>query len=257
MREADLIPIEEYAALEKEFKEQVERDSREFGIGIEYVPNIVPRSKVDYVLIAKEPSTGTSGKDVPNQPQIARNFAWSVEDFILHYCVRNYLCPDGETYHITDLAKGGMTTSDAHSHGPRIHKRWYPLLKKELRLLAKPEGTRVIAVGKVAAEFLGTKDPCRSVGRVLHYSKQAGAHRTKGIKPWCEEFPVFCRRFDKDDLARCVDEVLRDADMDSYIGKMPEGKVGFNLTESRMKLIFLYKKCFKALRKDDRLLLDL
>ena len=258
MTEADRTPLDGYKALEKKFKQQVKCDRSEFGIDIRYVHNIEPRTKVDYVLIAKEPSTGTGGKeDESDRTQIPRNFAWSVEDFILHYCVRKYLCPNGETYHITDLAKGGMPTSYAHEYGPSIYERWRCLLREELRLLAKPEGTGVIAVGKVAAKFLSGMGLCTSVGGILHYSRQAAAHRTTRIKPWCDEFPEFSRTFDKDALTRCIEDVLRDADMDSYIGYRPEGKSDFNLTESRKKLIFLYKKCFKALREDESILLTL
>ena len=90
-----------------------------------------------------EPSTGVPGKDVKSLPQTARNFSWSVEDFILHYCLREYLCQDGETYHLTDLAKGGMTIRLAGEQRQARYDRWYPLIEKELRLLTKQGGTRL------------------------------------------------------------------------------------------------------------------
>lgn len=43
----------------------------------------------------------------------SRNFLNSIEDFILHFCARRYLCNPGERYHITDVSKGGMPVSAA------------------------------------------------------------------------------------------------------------------------------------------------
>ena len=148
---------EKYAALEREFQQQVENDNKELRIKSSYLPNLKPTGSVDYVLIAMEPSTGVPGKGGNNPSLIPRNFSWSVEDFILHYCVRNYLCEDQETYHLTDLAKGSMTTRLANKQRRHRYERWYPLLKKELQLLAKPEVTRLIAIGKVVADFLNKK----------------------------------------------------------------------------------------------------
>ena len=76
---------EKYGELEREFQEQVERDNTELGIESSYVHNFIPRGPVDYVSIAMEPSTGVPGKDRNDSSQIARNFSWSVEDFIFHY----------------------------------------------------------------------------------------------------------------------------------------------------------------------------
>ena len=145
---------EKYAKLERDFRDQVESDNKELGIVSSYMPNFLPPGPVDYVLIAMEPSTGVPGKEIKGLPKIPRNFSWSVEDFILHYCVREYLCQDGDTYHLTDLAKGGMKTKLAAKQPQARYDRWYPLLKDELRLLNKPGRTRLIAIGKVVADFL-------------------------------------------------------------------------------------------------------
>ena len=112
--------------------------------------------------------------DVKSLPQTARNFSWSVEDFILHYCLREYLCQDGETYHLTDLAKGGMTIRLAGEQRQARYDRWYPLIEKELRLLTKQGGTRLIAIGNVVADFLRKKPLCERVEKVLHYTAHSG-----------------------------------------------------------------------------------
>ena len=133
---------EKYAELESEFQKQVERDNKELGIESSYAHNFIPQGPVDYILIAMEPSTGVPGKDRKDSSQIARNFTWSVEDFIFHYCIRKYLLPvrrdvspDGS------CQKAGMKTLEEAKKKrlPLDTERWYPLLKKELHLLTKPE----------------------------------------------------------------------------------------------------------------------
>ena len=249
---------EKWAGLECKFREQVANDNRELCIKSSYVPNITPPGPVDYVLIAMEPSTGVSGREHRGTSQIARNFAWSVEDFILHYCVREYLCRDGETYHITDLAKGGMTTNSADVRRQHRYKRWYPLLQEELRLLNKPGKTRVIAIGNVVADFLKEKRLCDRVERILHYTRTAAAHRDRRIEPWRDDFPEFSQSVDvdKDAFEESIRDVLNDADMDSYIGHRPTGRP-YELTESRKKLMFLYKNRFRDLRDCSHIVLQL
>ena len=244
---------EKYAVLECKFQKQVECDNKELGIRSSYVPNFTPPGPVNYVLIAMEPSTGVPGKDSKNPSQVARNFSWSVEDFILHYSVREYLCRNGETYHLTDLAKGGMTIDDADKHRQCRYERWYPLLEEELRLLTKPGGTRMIAIGNKVADFLRKKSLCDCVEKVLHYAWSASRHRDRKIEPWREHFPEFSRSVDRDTFEESVEEVLHDADMDSYIGDRPKGG---KLNESRKKLMFYYKNRLNQLRDESRIVLN-
>ncbi len=248
---------ETYTKLECDFRDQVERDNKELGIASSYVPNFLPPGPVDYVLIAMEPSTGVPGKKIKSLPKIPRNFSWSVEDFILHYCVKKYLCQDGETYHLTDLAKGGMTIASAKKEPEEKYKRWYPLLKDELRLLNKPGRTRLIAVGNVVADFLEDKGLCERVEKILHYTRTAASHRNKAIQPWGEHYDDFSRTVNKDAFERSIREVLNDADMGEYISYRPEGGKLYELTESRKKLMFCYKNRFGELRNTSHIILNL
>ncbi len=252
---------EEYAKLERSFQEQVENDNRELGINSSYVHNFIPLGLVDFVLVAMEPSTGVPGTDMPNPTQIARNFSWSVEDFILHYCIKEYLCLDGETYHLTDLAKGGMKTKSADKQRQARYDRWYPLLEKELRLLTKQGGTRLIAIGNVVADFLTKKQPCDRVEKVLHYTPTAASHRNKKIQRWREQFAEFSQSVETNALKKAFDtsikDVLNDAGMSSYIPYRPQGGKPYELTESRKKLMFYYKHRFSELRKASHIVLKL
>ena len=206
-----------------------------------------------------EPSTGVPGKEIKSLPKIPRNFSWSVEDFILHYCVREYLCQDGDTYHLTDLAKGGMTIKLADEQRQARYDRWHPMLKDELRLLNKPGRTRLIAVGKVVADFLKGKGLCERVEKVLHYARTAASYRDKAIQPWHEHYDKFSQTVDKDKDAfgESIENVLKDAGMKSYIRYRPEGSKSYELTESRKKLMFYYKNRFGELRDASYIVLNL
>ena len=256
MRDEDMTFKQKYEALEQRFKEQVEKDNRDLKIEGGYVHNFVPRGPVDYVLIAMEPSTGVLGKDRKDPYEIDRNFSWSVEDFILHHCIRNWLCRDGESYHLTDLAKGGMKTRLAGVERRRRYDRWYDLLTEELRLLSKGRGTRIITIGKVVADYLEDKHLCGRVERILHYTRNAASHRDREIRPWQEDFLEFSRSVNKDSFQQTIEEVLEDADMCSYANHRPEGGGTYNLTESRKKLMFLYKMRFSELRTAPHIVLN-
>ena len=267
---------EKWTALECELKAQVERDNCELQIPSKYVHNFIPKGPVDYVLIAMEPSTGVPArkrvrpsKGVQEQSvpvdegitQIDRNFSWSTEDFILHYCLREYLCQSGETYHLTDLAKGGMKTKFAHKERTQRYERWFPLLQKELALLNKPGETRIIAIGKVVGDFLKDKNSdkslCDRVARVLHYSRQAARHVYKAIEPLIADFPEFSQTIEREALEKSMKKVLIKGDMDSYISKRPEGGKPFKLTPFRRKLMFYYKNMFIELRDSSDIVLKL
>ena len=239
---------DEYKGLEDRFRGQVECDRRKYEPEVKYLPNFPPSGPVDYILVAMEPSTGGSGRHEGPDPEPPLNFSWSVEDFILHYCAREYLCHRGETYHITDLAKGSMPVEDAKHHRQERYERWYPLLRNELALLQKPGKTRLIAVGKVVDDFLNKKDLCKQVERVLHYSSAAASHRDKAIQPWVKGFKGFCRRFDKDAFRESVRSVLADSPLAPYAHLRPKGGGGHRLTDSRMKLMYHYKNRFRELR---------
>ena len=101
-----------------------------------------------------------------------RNFCgvWS-----LHVPVRNYLCTDGDTYYLTDLAKGAMLTGDPGAGDEGKYQDWYPLLEKELGLVAKPEA-KIISIGRKVGGFLSKMGLYGHVGNIMHYSGQASGH---------------------------------------------------------------------------------
>ena len=264
-----------YLELEQKFIEQVKRDRK---CGVEkssFVPNMEPSGPVDFVLIAMEPSTGVPGSAGPPSSggsKRSMNFLWSAEDFIFHYCVRKYLCGNGQTYHLTDLSKGSMSVRDAGAERQRRYERWFPLLEEELNLVSKPDGTRIIAVGNVVRDFLKDKHLCDSMQSVLHYSRTAAAHRKKkAFALWSAKyakndevkfyshFDEFCEGLDGDELEATVRSILRKAKMDesvvSHRLRGPGNKA--RLTNSRKMLMFYYKLKFEELRHSENIVLRL
>ena len=222
-----------YAKLEDEFRRRVVMDEERWGIDSVYLPTVMPSGPVDYVLVAMEPSMGGKSKDEV-QKQVddgLRNFCNSTEDFILHFCARNYLCRDGETYHVTDLAKGTMPTKIKAAGNAEKYADWYLLFEKELDLIAKP-GARIISIGKPVGRFLSGKGLPGHVGTILHYSPLAASHRGRAIVGREAEYAQFA----------------------SSLHELPKGsgwsepKETIPLLESRKQLVFNYKVSFERLR---------
>ena len=141
-----------YQALETRMRAQAEADRDIF------LPSAAPDGAVDYVLICMEPSLGRWAQ-VPDEAESKikggfRNFLSSLEDFIVHFCARRYLCCEvDERYHITDMAKGAMLVEHAGAARVERYDRWYGLLLEELALISRPN-VRIVAVGNVVSDYL-------------------------------------------------------------------------------------------------------
>src|SRR5215831_14709160 len=96
-----------------------------------------------------------------------RNFLSSIEDFILHFCVRRYLCGSEQRYHITDLSKGAMLVNRAGLARRQRYDRWYALLQEELDLCATPRAG-IVAVGNLVSQHLVRRRFRRPFIRVIH-----------------------------------------------------------------------------------------
>ena len=235
---------EQYAALEVKFKDQVEKDNKDFGIESCFLANVAPKAQVDYVLVAMEPSR-------PANIDSIKNFAVSVEDFILHFCASKYLCKGTPTYHITDLSKGAMRVTDASS-SPALryerYKRWYPLLCEEIKLVARPNAP-IIPVGYVVRDFLTVQKMSDLKDEILHYSQSAGPHRTKMPKRYPEQFSEFKDTVDLSDIKKTAKRVLGGAGLgpgepENTLKRLQRGK---GLTKSRKQLMFTYKCQFEKI----------
>ncbi len=259
---------EKYAALEEKFRAQVEEDRVRHGVDSIYVSNPRPVGRVDFVLIAMEPSIGRRPNylDSCTPPQ---GFSWQIPDFLLHYCIRNYLCKRGQTYHITDLSKGAMKTQDARRGYKERYKRWFPLLTEELKLVNKEEGeTRLIAIGKVVGEFLMDKGLCPRTERVLHPSPNNNGHLNKAIGALVDEYHEFCGHLNIEHFESTIGEVLRETHRDLELTEeQVEKVVQWRLKEHRhipklmgaeswKVLMFYYRNKFERLKEDPDIVLN-
>lgn len=100
----------------------------------------------------------------------------------LHYPVGKYLCKDGETCYLTNLAKAAVGTGFPGAGNEEKYEAWYPLLEKELGLVAKPDA-KIISVGGKVGSFLSKKGLYGHVGTIPHYSGQAAGQPGPGRYP--------------------------------------------------------------------------
>jgi hypothetical protein len=235
-----------YQELEKHMKARAEAD------GDVFLPNVEPEGRADYVLIAMEPSLG---RWAPSENEARkkvedgfRNFLPSDEVTILHFCIRRYLCGPGERYHITDLSKGAMLGGNARRGRSKRWERWYPLLQKEIDLVAT-QNAGIVAVGKEVADYLRRRRFARPFTQIIHYSPLAGRARNAGIVGHEESFNEFNGSVSPDDLVAAAKQVLEAARVppkirDETLSKLKRRQ----LTPSLQKLIFNYKLAFEKMR---------
>ena len=220
---------EAYRELEKEFAERVEQDNERWNLQSIFLPNITPKAPVDYVLVGMEPSLGRWGRTKETaQKKIDegfRNFSGAPQDSFIHFCIKTFLCPDGETYYLTDLAHGAMLTTSPGAGNTDKYNAWYPLFEKELGLVAKPRA-RIISIGDRVGRFLSNKGLYGHSGTIPHYSDNAAHSRGKEGIGRKHQY----QNFSKD------------------LPTLTEG-TSFRLTESRTKLMFDYKVRFERIRE--------
>lgn len=235
-----------YRDLEERMKALAEGD------GDIFLPNPEPEGPVQYVLICMEPSLGwwaRSADQARSKVEAGfRNFLFSVEDFILHFCTRRYLCGPGERYHITDLSKGAMLVDRAGLARVQRYDRWYALLQEEIDLVATPNAG-IVAVGNVAFQHLKRRRFPRPFKRVIHYSGQAGRARSEGIVGHEDRFQAFRDSVSLADVIATAEGVLRLARVPAEIrGEALSRLARSELTTSRQQLIFNYKIAFESMR---------
>ncbi len=104
-------------------------------------------------MMGTVPGGGLVGKDQGIESRSGfRNFLFSIEDFILHFCAR-YLCEPAERYHITDVSKGAMLVNRAGSSRYQRYDDMVPVTAEEIDLVATPNAS-IVAVGNVVSKHL-------------------------------------------------------------------------------------------------------
>ena len=233
----------QYANLEIAFKEQVEKDNSYLDLdpGSQFLPNIPPEAPVDYVLIATEPSIRDVARESARDNRPSKNLSGSMEEFILHFCVQNYLCKDNRTYYLTCLSKGAMPIRVVNSVRNRRYKMWYPLLERELELVLKPDGM-VIALGNLVDDFLRKQKLSPTHAKVIHYGNTAASYRVRIPRRYPERYSAFAQTVSRTDIEDTARRVMKDAGMPlSETEKIMQGILnGMGFTEARKRLMFTY-----------------
>jgi hypothetical protein len=236
---------DKYRQIEKEMKKLAEGD------GDVFLPNPEPAGRVDYVLICMEPSLNWARTVDEARAKVAagfRNFLAGIDPMILHFCVRRFLCERGQRYHITDFSKGAMWVKLAAGEREERYKKWYPLLKEEIDLIAQPDA-RVIAVGKTVANFLSCLGFPRRFTPIMHYSQLAAKTRSARLKGHEHSFRAFKDSISLEDVLATAKDVLEESRVPKEISERALALLmGRQLTTSRRQLIFSHKLDFEAMR---------
>ncbi len=232
-----------YLELEQEFRRRVADDCRQWKFESVYLPNVAPQIPVDYVLVAMEPSLKGWANDLEDaRKRINRGFKNFCGVWQLHYPVGKYLCQDGETFYLTDLAKGAMATGSPGAANEEKYDAWYPLLEKELGLVAKPDA-KIISVGGRVGGFLSKKGLYGHVGTVPHYSGQAAGHRGQEIPGREREFKKF--RSELGDIPSWTHKPYQSCDTGHECRVVKP-------TETQAKLLFDYQVRFERIRRQEQ-----
>ena len=232
-----------YRQLEDEFKKRVVEDRKQWKVESVYLPNVAPKAPVDYVLIGMEPSLKGWAKDIPDaQEKICKGFRNFYSVWQLHFAISEYLCRTGETCYITDLSKGAMATNSPGAGNKEKYQAWYPLLERELGLVAKPDA-RIISIGTTVGRFLSDMGLYGHAGTIPHYGGAGVKHFGKEVPSKKAEYESFaaglksiCYHSRKRTGHSCATEhVLRT----------------ITPSDSWRKLMFDYKVRFERIRNQD------
>ena len=221
-----------------------------------------PEGPVDYVFVGMEPSCNWALNLKAAHEKADKGFkncAQTIEDFIFHHCIREYLCEGGRIYYITDLSKGAMSREDAEWKRRERYERWFSLLEREINLVAKEiptsgRRTQVIALEKSkAGKFLSEKQLPRSVsyaGAILHYSNAANAFKGAQQKLYPNRYSEFARDVAYEDVRQTAKIVMQENEMEPFVDCTLERLDGKPyLTSIMKKLMFDYKIWFEVIRE--------
>jgi hypothetical protein len=241
---------EAYRALEERMKTLAEDD------GDIYLPNPEPDGSADYIVICMEPSLGRwAHSQEEARLKVAtgfRNFLFSIEDFILHFCIRHYLCGPGQRYHITDLSKGALLTERAGIARQQRYDRWYSLFEEEIRVVATSDA-KFVAVGNAVAGHLVRRGFPRPFTKIIHYSGRAAKARKDGIVGHEKAFEAFRASFSVVDFFADAQKVLEAARVPCSFAEEVLLRLGnSHLSLSRIMLMFNYRTAFGVIRNEAR-----
>lgn len=236
-----------YADLCRRFSRQAEAD------GDVYLPNLPISKPADHIFISMEPSLGhwAPGRDPEARRRAAlekigngfRNFIFSYNNHVFHYCVKAFFCNSNETYHLTDLSKGAMTVSNAARKPYHRYAGWYDLLQEELQLVSS-SNARYYAVGKRVVDFLKRAGFKRPVVSLYHYSQRFPNNTSSRAREFPVEYLQFSKTVSHEAILETAANVFEKFSIPHDISSPVYSRLlkKKNLSESFKQLMFSYKK---------------
>jgi hypothetical protein len=229
------------------------------NLNMVYLPNVSQERKVRNIFVTMEPSLGLWAKtEKEGKKKVGvgfRNFLFSVEDMILHFCASEYL--EGE-YRITDVSKIATSTKDAGKIRKEAWAKQRDLLNKELELFGSDK-YRIIPVGDTVGAWVrenrighAALKKVRIIEPVLHYSRWRAKHRKKAAQENPEGFTRFREDWDQDkfrEYAAVCMERMKNCESEK---RSLRNKLIGQITDSRMHLAFTYKCAFEKIEKDSK-----
>jgi hypothetical protein len=274
---SDKIDETAYAKLEDDFRKQVQVDRLKYKCDdIVFLPLFIkPTHKVEYVFISMEPSLTKLWADPPRrstaESQIEKGFRNFMpdrfEDTIVHYCATKYLCTGGQTYYITDMSKGATSLAIAKQNREERWVEWFPLLMKELDIIAKNDAT-IFTLGNGVFDFINlrkaTNTPQKTVVLddwrksrfstnvvpLLHYSRNNAPAIINFIRANETKYNNFEWQINKKDVVGFASTLLTNTRTPSNMKKYCLEKLKKqNFTDLLKKLIFVYKEGFEMFKE--------
>ncbi len=223
-----------------------------------YLPNPIFKSKVEYIFITMEPSLGHWAKGEKEAKEKIKkgfkNFLFSGEDFCFHYSISEFLSP---SYYLTDISKIAMLTKNAKDLRNEIYPKCLDLLKDEIDIIGL-SNAKIFFVGNIVEEFFRKNNLNEEIKKrevlekILHYSRRASKYRKKIPNLHQREFKNFSENleFNDDDILEFAENLLNENKLkegmkNKILEKLERGKI---LTNSRIELIFTYKKIFEIFK---------
>jgi hypothetical protein len=219
---------------------------------IVYIPNLIPKSHVDFIFVAMEPSFGTWARtEIEAQGKIDagfRNFIDSWDVMAFHYCISEYL---SASYYITDISKAAMKVKNAEKYREWIYKQWADILKEEIELIASKR-CKIIPVGHTANNFISERfSDYRILDSVLHYSWSASRHRNRVPTQDQRGYAEYKKHLNPNCLVENAGRIITQQKIPlSTLRGIRNGlqRKAPTVTESRKKLMFSYFTVFTRLK---------
>ncbi len=223
--------------------------SKDPNCDIVYLPNLTPKSHVDFIFVAMEPSFGAwANNEDEAQEKIDsgfRNFIDSWDVMAFHYCISNYL---SKSYYITDISKAAMKVRDATINRDWIYIKWKDLLNEEIDIIASCN-CKLIPVGDKANDFISEHlSKYRILNKILHYSVTAAKYRKNEPVAYPTHYVDFKNTINEKLFMMNVKNIIKEYEIpESTLKGIKKGleRNEPSLTESRKQLMFTYYNAFK------------